>query len=70
MLVSQLVPGSDREYLPLVKSPEKKERKLEAHFELDDDEQKGIATVIATPHQKIDARTIDSGSPLNCTSTV
>ena len=61
MLVSQLVPGSDREYLPLVKSPEKKGRKLEAHFELDDDEQKGIATVIATPPPKTDARITGSG---------
>jgi hypothetical protein len=62
------VPDSDRESLSLMRILEKKERELEAHFELDDDGQKGIATVIATLHQKTDERTIVSGSPLNCTS--
>ena len=50
------------------RNPKKRKKRSSKPAGLGDDRQKGIATVIATLHQKIDERTIVSGSPLNCTS--
>jgi len=68
-LVSQLAPDNDREDMPAMRESQKSGTRLDVTVEPKNDEIEGAAAVTATPRLKTDARTIVSGSPLNCTST-
>ena len=68
-LVSLLVPDSNREDLLAMRESQKTGTRLDMTVKPKNDEIEGAVAVTATPRLKTDARTIVSGSPLNCTST-
>ena len=68
-LISQVASDNDREDLPAMRESQKSGTRLDVAVELKNDEIEGAAAVTATSRLKTDARTIISGSPLNCTST-